>query len=401
MVTIRNEQRRVWAEIDLDALEYNYRKIRERMQPDVALCCVIKANAYGHGAVDVAAFYEELGVEWLAVSNIEEAIQLRHGGITCPILILGYTPAPCVCLLAEHCLTQCVYSYEYAEILSQCAVREGVTLDVHLKLDTGMGRIGFAVRDLAELDVAVDEMARVCTMQGLAVKGAFTHFAVADDGAQGATFCREQHELFCRATDALAHRGIDLPCRHCANSAGLSDYPDYHMDMVRAGVVLYGLQPSQALRQPLDVRPVMTLKSVVSHVKTVRAGESVSYGRAFVATQDMKVATVPIGYADGYRRSSARGGAWLWIRGRRCPIVGRVCMDQLMVDVSHVPLLCVGDEVTMFGCAPAMTADELAECNETIGYEIVCAVGVRVPRVYLREGRVVCVRDHLLSEGRD
>lgn len=396
MEMINHEQKRVWAEIDMDALIHNYEKIRCHLGPETKLCCVIKANAYGHGAVDVALFYEELGADMFAVSNIEEAIQLRHGGVTRPILILGYTPAPCVRELAEHTLTQCVYSYEYGELLSACAAREGVTLDVHLKLDTGMGRIGFAARELASLDRAVDEMARVCAMRGIAVKGAFTHFAVADDGEAGEAFTREQMALFERAIEALENKGIHMECLHCANSAALTDYSQVGFNMVRAGIILYGLHPSDALRSPLDLRPAMTIKSVISYVKTVRTGESISYGRTFVAREDMKVATVPIGYADGYRRMSAERGAFLLIRGKRCPIVGRVCMDQLMVDVSELATVCVGDEVTVFGRAPALTATELAALNDTIAYEIICAVGVRVPRVYLRQGRIVRVCDNLI-----
>jgi alanine racemase len=249
---------------------------------------------------------------------------------------LGYTPALCVPELAARGLTQCVYSREYGELLSACAVREGVTLDVHLKIDTGMGRIGFAMH--GEADAAtVSDMADVCALPGLRVRGAFTHFAVADDGEAGEAFSRRQYDLFARAMAALEQRGIVIECKHCANSAALSDYKNYHMDMVRAGIVLYGLQPSAELRTPLELRPAMTLKSVVSHVKTLREGDSVSYGRTFVAKQDMKIATVPIGYADGYRRASSENGATLLIRGKRCPIVGRVCMDQLMVDVSELP----------------------------------------------------------------
>lgn len=398
MVMIQPEQRRVWVEIDLDALEHNYRQIRAQLRPETKLCCVIKANAYGHGAVDVAAVYERLGADLFAVSNIEEAIQLRRGCVERPILILGYTPAPCVRTLAEQGLTQCVYSYEYAEILSACAVREGVTLDVHIKLDTGMGRIGFAVRgeETPNEDV-LSELRRTCALKGLSVKGIFTHFAVADDGEEGDAFCHEQYAAFSRTVKALEREGITFEYQHCANSAALTDHPDYHLNMVRAGIVLYGLAPSASVRHLPELRSVMTLKSVVSHIKSVTAGDSISYGRTFIAKQDMKIATVPIGYADGYRRSSAEKGASLLIRGQRCPIVGRVCMDQLMVDVSRLPLVCVGDEVTVFGCAPALSAAELAELNDTIAYETVCAVGVRVPRVYLRNGKIVRVRDNLLS----
>ncbi len=394
---IHHEQRRVWAEIDLDALEHNYRQIRSRLAEKTKVCCVIKANAYGHGAPAVATLYEQLGADCLAVSNIEEAIQLRRANIRLPILILGYTPAPCVGELVKHQFTQCIYSYEYAKILSDCAAREGVTLDVHLKLDTGMGRIGFRYGGDVADDESLDEMMRVCSLPFLSVQGIFTHFSVADDGEDGQAFSNVQYGRFCEAVRELEARGVRFAVKHCANSAALMEYPDVHMDMVRAGIVLYGLHPSDRISNKLHLIPAMTLKSVVSHVKTVYAGESISYGRTFIAERDMKVATVPIGYADGYRRFNADKGASLLVRGKVAPIVGRICMDQLMVDISHIPNVCLGDEVTVFGRSPAMTADEIARLGGTIGYEILCAVGVRVPRVYLRGRTVVDIQDHLLS----
>lgn len=395
-MSIDHVKRRVWAEIDLDALEYNIALLRSQLAQGTKLCCVIKANAYGHGAPAVARLYEQMGVDFLAVSNIEEALQLRHASVSLPILILGYTPAPCVELLAEHALTQCVYSFEYAELLSQCAQRAGVELDVHIKLDTGMGRIGLRYRGDGSDEKTLDDIERIGVLPALGVKGIFTHFASADEGEGGEEFSNHQLALFCEAIERLEARGVHFACKHCANSAALCDYPNTHMDMVRAGIVLYGLLPSQELRNGLPLRPAMTLKSVISHVKTVSAGETISYGRTFVAERDMKIATVPIGYADGYLRSGAKGGAALLVRGRLCPVVGRICMDQLMIDVSELPTVCMGDEVTVFGQTPALTAQRLAELNDTIAYEILCAVGVRVPRVYLREGRVVHIEDHLL-----
>lgn len=396
MMPIQHEQQRVWAEIDLDALEYNYHLLRSQLAPEAKLCCVIKANAYGHGAITVARLYEQLGADFLAVSNVEEAMQLRKANIRLPILILGYTPAPCVGQLSAHGLTQCAYSYEYAKLLSDCAARVGVTVDIHIKVDTGMGRIGFHYRGDEQGKQTVEQIHRACALPSLRATGIFTHFASADEGKDGEEFSKRQYELFCRAIEELATRGISFAIKHCANSAALCDYPDMHMDMVRAGIVLYGLCPSEQLQNKLKLRPAMTLKSVVSHIKTISAGETVSYGRTFVATRDMKIATVPIGYADGYRRSGADGGAALLIRGKLCPVVGRVCMDQLMVDVSELPVVCIGDEVAVFGQSPALTAQELAHLNGTIAYEIICSVGVRVPRVYLREGRVVHIEDHLL-----
>ena len=395
-MSIDHVKRRVWAEIDLDALEYNVSLLRSQLASGTKLCCVIKANAYGHGAPEIARLYEQVGADFLAVSNIEEALQLRYANVKLPILILGYTPAPCVELLAEHALTQCVYSFEYAELLSECAQRAGVELDIHIKLDTGMGRIGLRYHGDGFDDKTLDEIERICALSALCAKGIFTHFASADEGEAGEEFSRRQHALLCEAIERLEARGVYFACKHCANSAALCDYPNTHMDMVRAGIVLYGILPSRELRNAPPLRPAMTLKSVVSHVKTVSAGETISYGRTFIVERDMKIATVPIGYADGYLRSSAKGGAVLLVRGKRCPVIGRVCMDQLMIDVSELPTVCMGDEVTVFGQEPALTAQQLAELNGTIAYEILCAVGVRVPRVYLREGRVVHIEDHLL-----
>ena len=393
---IDDVRRRVWAEIDLDALAYNYDLIRASLKPGTRLCCVIKANAYGHGASAVARLYERLGADFLAVSNVEEALQLRRAEVGVPILILGYTPPSCVEQLAEHALTQCVYSYEYAELLSVCAQRASVTLDVHVKLDTGMGRIGLRYRGDGQDAGTLVQIERICAMPSLRATGIFMHFASADEGDAGEDFSQRQHALFDDAVKRLAARGVHFTLKHCANSAALCDYTDMHGDMVRAGIVLYGLQPSQELRHGLPLRPAMTLKSVVSHVKTISQGETVSYGRTFVAERDMKIATVPIGYADGYFRSSSKGGAALLVRGRLCPVVGRVCMDQLMIDVSALPLVCMGDEVTVFGQSPALTAQQLAELNGTIAYEIICAIGVRVPRVYTQKGCTVHIEDHIL-----
>ena len=395
---LHHEQRRVWAEIDLEALEHNYRCIRKHLPDGVKLCCVIKANAYGHGAPAVAKLYEQLGAELLAVSNIEEAIQLRRAEVGAPVLILGYTPAPCVCELAEQDLTQCVYSLEYARLLSDCAVRAGVTLDVHLKLDTGMGRIGFCLGDDAqENERTLAAIEQVCRLPALRIRGAFTHFSVADDGEAGEQYSRRQHELFLWAVRELESRGIRFAIRHCSNSAALLDYPEFSLDAVRAGVVLYGLYPSEAVRSRLDLRPAMTLKSVVSHIKQVKAGDSISYGRTFVAPDQMRIATIPIGYADGYRRAYAEHGAFLLIRGKRAPVVGRVCMDQLMVDISGVDGVCVGDEVIVFGSGGALTAHDLALLDATVDYEVICSVGVRVPRVYRRGSAIVHIQDQLLS----
>lgn len=383
---------RTWAQVDMDAICHNFHTIRRHLRPGVKLCCVVKANAYGHGASRLAPLYQELGADWFAVSNIQEALQLRRCGVTRPVLILGYTAPACAAQLAEHALSQCVYSEEYGRQLSACAAAAGVTVKIHIKLDTGMGRIGFVCGEDTPESVAA-----VCRLPGLYPEGIFTHFASADEGETGEAFSRAQFAAFTAAVEALAEQGIVFSLRHCANSAALAEYPDCQMDMVRAGIVLYGLSPSEQLRHGLALCPAMSLHSVISHVKTVPPGTPLSYGRTFVSQREMRVATVPIGYADGYWRHNGITGAALTVAGHRAPIVGRVCMDQLLIDVTDLPPVSLGERVVVFGTAPALTAQELAALNDTIGYEVVCGVGERVPRLYTRDGQVVDVLDNILE----
>lgn len=385
---------RTWAQIDLDAVRQNFRTIRGTLPAGVKLCCVVKANAYGHGASKLAPLYQQLGADWFAVSNIEEALQLRRCGVTRPVLILGYTPATCAAVLARENLSQCVYSADYGRLLSRQAVDAGVCVKIHIKLDTGMGRLGFQVPGEGEDSVA--GAAGVCRLPGLEPEGVFTHFASADEGAAGDDFSNRQVDRYVSAINQLKAEGISFAIRHCANSAALSDHPECRLDMVRAGIVLYGLQPSGDLRRPLPLTPAMSLRSVVSHVKTVAPGTTVSYGRTFVAERAMRVATVPIGYADGFWRQNSPAGVALTLHGQRAPILGRVCMDQLMLDVTHIPETAIGDEVTVFGTAPALTAEEVAAANHTIGYEVICGVGERVPRVYVENGQTVDLLDNLM-----
>jgi alanine racemase len=385
---------RTWAEVDLDAIRHNYNTIRGALPAGVKLCCVVKANAYGHGASKIAPLYQQMGADWFAVSNIEEALQLRRFGVTRPVLILGYTPAACAEILAREDFSQCVYSAEYGRQLSQAAVAADVTVKVHIKLDTGMGRLGFRVP--GEGEDSVEGAIAVCRLPALTAEGVFTHFATADEGVGGDDLFCQQGDRYIEAINAFSAAGITFAIRHCANSAALSDHPEFRMDMVRAGIVLYGLQPSADLRQPLALTPAMSLKSVVSHVKTVPAGTTVSYGRTFIADREMRIATVPIGYADGFWRQNSPAGVQLTLRGQRATILGRVCMDQLMLDVSHIDGVQIGDEVTVFGTAPALTAEQVAAHNGTIGYEVICAIGERVPRIYREGGETVDTLDNLM-----
>ena len=390
--------RRTWAEIDLDALSHNFQTVRAAANPKTEICCVVKADGYGHGAVRMAKELETQGADWFAVSNLEEALQLRQGGISRPVLVLGFTPAEEAAVLAREDISQCVYSGEYAQELSQYAQGAGVQVKIHAKIDTGMGRLGFTFQDINRDEAAIGAVKTACTLPGLLPEGIFTHFAVSDEGRAGDSFTMRQFGCFKEMTEALGREGLRFSVRHCANSAAVFDYPLSHMDMVRAGVVLYGLMPSQSLRSAPNLRPVLSLRSVVSHVKTILPGATLSYGRTFTAQQEMRVATVPVGYADGYSRRLEQGGAQVLIQGRRCPVLGRICMDQLMADVSALGEVPTGERVTLIGRdgAEEITAAELASWEGTINYEVVCALSKRVPRVYLKDGKMDSIYNQLL-----
>ncbi|MBR3269015.1 MAG: alanine racemase [Oscillospiraceae bacterium] len=392
-------RKRTWAEINLDHAAWNYMQIRKAVRSESKVCCVIKANGYGHNAVRLAALYESLGADFLAVSNLEEALQLRQNQITLPILILGYTPPECAAVLAKQNISQCVYSRSYGEALSQAAMSDGVRVLTHIKIDTGMGRIGFQHRG-GHSDLS-DALA-VCKLPCLKPEGIFTHFAVADDGDAGTDFTAEQYRNFMDAVEKLENSGVHFSLRHCANSAAIFDkpvvsgLPDVHLDMVRAGIVLYGLKPSELTRNLPPLKPVMALKSVISHIKTIQAGDSVSYGRTFLADSPRVIATVPIGYADGFWRLNSSGNCQMLVRDQLCPLVGRVCMDQLMLDITDAKGLSTGDIVTVFGDEAGLcSADQIAENTGTINYEVVCAVGERVPRFFLKDGVPVDVSDNI------
>lgn len=392
-----SKRKRFWAEIDMNAAEKNFNIIKSKLKGGAKICCVVKANAYGHGAVYLSKLYERLGADFFAVSNIEEAMQLRNNGISTPILILGYTPASCASILAENNISQSVFSLSYAKELSKCAAADGVRIKIHIKLDSGMGRIGFDC--IHDNDKMLDSITEVCNMQGLENEGIFTHFAVADEGDEGTSFTRIQYERFARAIESLSARGVEFEIKHCANSATTFEYPEYHMDMVRVGVVLYGLAPSDKVRGCEELSPVMSLKSVISMIKEIEAGDTVSYGCTFKAEKRTKIATAPVGYADGFWRSNADNGTQMLIRGQRVNIVGRVCMDQLMLDVSDVKGVREGDYITVIGADKDefIGADELAKNNSTIGYEMICAIGERVPRFYIKDHEIVFVKDNIVS----
>lgn len=384
-------QKRTWAEIDLDAVDHNLHEIRKRLNQKTKLCCVVKANGYGHGAVQLSKVYEKLGADYLAVSNIEEALQLRKAEIRLPILILGYTDPHCAVDLARNNITQCVFSYDYGMALAKNASCDSVTVKIHIKIDTGMGRIGFQC-NRAELDKVI----QICTQSVFETEGIFTHFASADEGDSGNKYTHSQFNKFMDAISYLASRGISFPIRHCANSAGIFDYPEMHLDMVRAGIVLYGLQPSDALLNPGNLIPVLNLTTIIDYVKIVQAGDCISYGREFKADREMRVATIPIGYADGLWRSNYKNNMAVEIEGKLAPIIGRVCMDQCMIDVTEIPEADINSSVTIYGKYGEISVDHIANVNNTINYEIVCAIGERVPRVYKKNDQIVAVVDNIV-----
>ena len=375
--------RRTWAEVDLDALAHNYRQARRMIGAGVRYLGVVKADAYGHGAVQVGRKLEALGADYLAVSSLDEARELRHGGISMPILILGHTPPEMVPELIRHHITQTVSARAKAEEYSAAAAACGGTLRVHIKVDTGMSRLGFLVRG-EHFDGGVEAIAASCRLPHLEAEGIFTHFAAADEDDPGSeAYTREQFDVFQRVLAALADQGQTFAIRHCANSGALARYPEMYLDMVRPGIALYG---AGADVQRLDLRPVMTLKSCVSTIKIFDPDTDISYGRTYRTREKTRVGVLPIGYADGLFRGLS-GRMSVWTEEGPAPVLGRICMDMTMVNLTGLSHVHVGDAVELFG--QRQRVDVLAEILGTIPYELTCAVSKRVPRLYLENGQVV------------
>lgn len=383
--------KRTWAQIDLDALEYNFKSIKSKLKKDTKVLCVLKADAYGHGAGFLVKEYEKMGADWYGVSNLDEAIELRKNGAKKPILIFGYTPSNMAHLLYKYDISQALFSLEYAQKLHEECKSKNLKLKVHLKIDTGMSRIGFFAQTKENIEKSLQEIIEIKeTMPELKLEGMFTHFSVSDDITNNRRYTIKQYDNFMSMAKKLESSGIKIPLKHCCNSGGIINFPEMQLDMVRAGVILYGLHPSKETENKIDLKPVMQLKTVISQVKTIPKDVSISYGRTFVSEKEMKIASVAIGYADGYSLRFSNKAEMI-VLGRRVPIVGRVCMDQLMLDVSNIGGVHEGDIVTVFGKDgdQTITVDELADLIETINYEIICLIGKRVPRVYVKGGEVV------------
>ena len=376
--------KRTWAEISLDNLTHNFETIRRQVGPKAKLLGVVKADAYGHGAVRVAKHLERLGAGYLAVSNLDEGEELRVNGITLPILMLGFTPADQAERILKNDMTQAVPNLAIAEAYSSAAVHAGGTMKVHIKLDTGMGRLGFQCDD-AHFDASLRDILKILTLPGLDVEGVFTHFCVSDEAADECVeFTKIQHDRFLRMIDAVETQGnFRFHLHHCCNAGGIASYPEWAWDMVRCGIILYG---TGDLAERMGMKPVMTVKTTVSTIKDFDPDTSISYGRQFFTTRPSRIAVLPIGYADGLFRALSGKLRVLTPYGE-AQQVGRICMDMCMIDVTDLPQLRVGDEIEVFG-EHQLIETAAKQCG-TISYELLCAVSKRVPRYYYLGGKCV------------
>lgn len=385
-----NRYTRVRAVINLDAILYNMNSMHQNISEDTKIMAVIKADGYGHGAAEVAECIEHLDyLAGYAVETVEEGLILRNHGIKKPILILGYAFPDQYDELIAADMRPTVFTREMAQELSQAAGEMGVDCPIHFAVDTGMSRIGYQVTE-----EAADEMAQIARLPHIMVEGIFTHFARADEADK--TSAEEQLALFEKMISMLEERGIKIPIKHCSNSAGIVELKEANMDMVRAGITLYGLWPSEEVRRDIiDLKPALSLITHVAYVKDLEAGRAISYGGTYVTKRPSRIATIPVGYADGYARGLSNKGAVL-IHGKRAPICGRVCMDQFMVDVTDIPEVKMGDEVILIGSAgeETITMEEVGELSGRFNYEFVCNLGKRIPRVFRRNGKIIARKDH-------
>lgn len=393
----KDMENRTWAEINLDALAYNMRNIRAITNPHAQILAVVKADAYGHGVSGCAATLLKNGADRLAVAALNEAIELREQFSDVPIMILGSDMEDEVKELVEYDIIPNIYTYRFAQALSAEAQRQGKTARVHIKLDTGMSRIGYVVRD-TDNDEIISEIKKISKLPNLEIEGIFSHFATSDKSDD--TYTRLQFGRFMSVCDALSAEGVHIPIKHIANSAAIMMYPEYHLDMVRPGIILYGMYPSDEVdKTRLPLKYVMNLKAKITYVKEIESGRGVSYGTEYIAQESAKLATVPVGYADGYSRLLAKK-AKIAVGGELYKIAGRICMDQCMIDVTSGNNIKRGDEALIFGDG-AVTVDDIAAWLGTINYEITCMVSRRIPRLYVRNGGIVQAVDYLLPNAVD
>ncbi|EKO1913953.1 alanine racemase [Clostridium botulinum] len=381
--------RAVWAEIDLDNLQHNLKEIK-KICGNKEVIGVIKANAYGHGAMEIAPTLLENGVSRLAVAVLSEAMELRMSGVKESIMILGYTPWALGDMLLDNDIEQSVYSYNDALELSRIAVLKRKILKIHIVVDTGMGRIGFL-----PTKESVENVYKISKLPNIKIEGVFSHFSSADELDKDYTLY--QMNKYNQFINKLEEKNIQVPIKHIANSAAIIDLGSTHLDAVRAGIIMYGYYPSNyVLRNNIKLKPVMSLKTSIVHIKKVSSGEYISYGRTFKTEKESIIATLPIGYADGYNRLLSNKGKVI-VNGKLAPVIGRVCMDQCMIDVTSIEDLKVGDVVTIMGeeNGVSYTAEDIASEIGTISYEVICNVNKRVPRVYKKDGKIINVVNYI------
>jgi len=379
---------RTWCDVSLDNLKHNIEQIKGKLSDNVKLCGIVKANAYGHGVEEIVLNLVQQGVDYLAVAFIDEAIEIRLCGFDEPILILGNTPKDTASSVVEYNITASVYNKETAQAISDEAVRQNKIAKIHIKIDTGMSRIGFL-----PTEESIAEIMEVSKLPNIETEGIFTHFACSDSDDEVKTL--KQYDKFMWVVSRLENQGLYIPVKHCCNSAAIVKYPDMHLDMVRAGIILYGMYPSD-IDYDIDLKPLMNFKTTVINVKTIEAGQSISYGATFTAKDTMKIATIAVGYADGYSRLLSNCGRVL-VNGQFANIVGRICMDQCMIDVTNVHNIGIGDEVILFGADENETLpiEELAVKLGTINYELPCIINNRVPRCYTKDNKRIKIHNNL------
>ncbi len=380
---------RVYAKVDLDNVLWNVKRMKERLKDETKIVAVIKADGYGHGCVPIAVTLEDEDDIWgFAVATAEEAVELRNASIKKPILILGYSFEDSYEELVKNDVCPTIFTYDMAKKYSDCGVKLNKYVKCHIKIDTGMSRIGYQV-----CKESVDEIKKIAALPNILMDGIFTHFARSDEKDKHST--DEQFEKFMSMVDALEKEGVTFKNRHCANSAAILEYPKASLDLARAGIILYGLWPSDEVVRDIDLKPALSLYSHVVHIKTLEKGRCISYGGTVTLEKDTVVATIPVGYADGYCRGLSSKG-YVLIRGKKAPILGRVCMDQFMVDVSDIEGVSVLDQVVLVGKdgKEEITLEELGELSGRFNYEFACDLGMRIPRLYYRNGELVEIKGY-------
>jgi len=390
-----NFVKRTWAEVSLDALEHNFNSIKSKVNKDTKILAVIKSDAYGHGVAQVARTLADCGAYCFAVAFVDEGIELRNNGITNPIMLLGYTPVSHAEQIINYDIQPAVMSYEMAKKFSDKASELGKVCKIHIKLDTGMSRVGFVCGDDILNKMVCDDIVKISRLPFIEIEGIFTHFATADCADD--TLTEVQFSRYMSMIDMLENAGVDIPIKHVCNSAALLRYPHMHLDMVRAGVILYGVAPSDEVDWNVNLQPAMQLKTIITQIKTMHGNEGVSYGSKYTADKGDVIGTIPVGYADGYSRNMS-GKACVIAGGKRVPVVGTICMDQCMIKLNGVNNISVEDEVILFGKADdvQVSIEEVAQWKNTIGYEILCDIGRRVPRVYTKNGEISAVKNYLV-----